>query len=169
MPIFSLSGIISQELTIGDETIELDGITEVSSTNSRTITTHPVEEGYNISDAQHQNPIQVTFRAWVTDTPQSVLDTKRMMASIANFSGLNIVEGHVKKQLQKLEAEANKGGLVEVRTKYALYSDFYCVSFSYTEGTAKGIELNISLMEKQDSADDERGTANFSSDLGLWS
>jgi hypothetical protein len=167
--IFSLSGLIDQEITIGTATIAVDGITVVSPTNSRTVTSHPVEDGFNISDAQHQLPIQVSFKAWITDNPQSALDGERVLASLANSTGINLVEGNVKKQLQKLETEANKGSLVTVKTKFAKYTNYYCVSFNYQETTKKGIEINISIMEKQDSSDDERGTANFSPDIGLWS
>ncbi len=168
MPIFSLSSLISQELTIGQETVKLDGITEVTSTNTRTITQHPVEQGFNISDAQHQMPKQITFKAWITDNPQSVIDD-RVFANLANITGLNLVEGQVKKQLEKLEREADKGELITVKTKYALYKDFYCVSFSYTEDSRLGILINFSIMEKQDNADQDRTTANFSPDIGLWS
>lgn len=167
--IFSLSGLIDQEITIGTATIAVDGLMEVSSTNSRMVTSHPIEDGFNISDAQHQLPIQTSFKAWITDTPQSVLDTSKMVATLANSTGLNLVEGNVKKQLQKLEDEANKGSLVTIKTKYAKYKDYYCVSFNYSETTKQGIEISISIMEKQDSSDKERGTANFSSDLGTWS
>ena len=169
MAIFSLSSLIDQEITIGTTTIAVDGISEVSSTNSRVITSHPIEEKFNISDAQHQLPIQVSFKAWITDNPQSVLDGSRVKASLANSTGINLVEGYVKKQLQILELEANKGSLVTIKTKYAKYKDYYCVSFSYQENTTLGIQINISIMEKQDSSDKERGTAFFSPDLGLWS
>lgn len=169
MPIFSLSSLVSSSITIGNETIDVDGLAEVTPTNSRTITQHPVEQGFNISDAQHQMPISVTFKAWITDNPQSIL-SDRVFASIANSTGLNLVEGNVKKQLEKLEAEANKGGLVTVKTKYSIYEDFYCVSFSYTETSALGIQINLSILEKQDNAEQERTTAFFESDLiGLWS
>ena len=169
MPLFSLSGLIDQTITIGAEEIAVDGISEVASTNSRTITSHPVEEGFNISDAQHQLPVQVSFKAYITDNPQGILDATRSLASLANSTGLNLVEGNVKKQLQKLEAEANKGSLVTIKTKYAKYIDYYFVSFSYTETTRMGIEINISIMEKQDSSDQDRTTAYFSPDIGLWS
>ncbi len=168
MAIFSLSSIVGESLTIGTQTIDLDGITEVSPTNSRMITQHPVEQGYNISDAQHFLPIKATFKAWITDNPQSTIDN-RVFATIANTTGINLVEGNVKKQLAKLETEANKGGLITVKTKYAIYQDFYCESFSYTETTRMGIEINFSIMEKQDTEDEDRGTVNFSPNLGLWS
>lgn len=169
MAIFSLSSLVSSTITIGVATIEVDGITQVSPKNSRTITQHPVEEGFNISDAQHQMPITVSFQAWITDNPQSILD-ERVFATLANSTGLNLVEGNVKKQLAKLEAEANKGSLVTVKTKYAKYKDYYCLDFSYKEDTKTGILINLSIMEKQDSSSDDRTTANFESDIiGLWS
>jgi hypothetical protein len=169
MPIFSLSSLVDSSLTIGTQTIALDGITEVSSSNSRMITQHPVEQGYNISDAQHFLPIKATFKAWITDNPQSTID-ERVFANIQNSIGLNLIEGNVKKQLDKIEAEANKGGLVTVKTKYAKYEDFFCESFSYTESTQTGILINFSIIEKQDTADKARGTANFDTNkIGLWS
>lgn len=168
MAIFSFSSLVQDSITIGNETIKIDGLTEVSPTNSRTITQHPVEQGFNKSDAQHQMPIAVTFRAWVTDNPQSILDN-RVFATLANSTGLNLVEGNIKKQLEKLESEANKGSLVTIKTKYSLYEDFYCVSFSYTETSSLGIQINVSILEKQDNADEDRATAFFSPDIGLWS
>ena len=168
MPLFSLSSLVPNELTIGNQSIRVDGITEVSTTNSRMITSHPVEQGYNISDAQHQLPIKTTFKIWITDHPQSVIDD-RVFATLANSTGLNLVEGNVKKQLQKMEEEANKGGLVTVKTKYSIYKDFYCENFSWTETSAMGIKISVSIMEKQENSDETRTTANFSPDLGLWS
>ena len=169
MAIFSLASLVSSTITIGGETIQVDGLQEVSPTNSRTITQHPVEEGFNISDAQHQLPISVTFKAWITDNAQNVLDD-RVYATLANSTGLNLVEGNVKKQLAKLEAEANKGSLVTVKTKYAKYTDYYCVNFSYSESSKMGILISLSIMEKQDSSATNRATVNFASDkIGLWS
>lgn len=168
MPIFSLSSIISEEIKIGNDTIKLDGITEVSSTNSRTITQHPTEDGYNISDAQHQMPIKASFQAWITDTPQSILD-KRVYATLPNITGLSLVEGNIKKQLSKLEKAANDGELITLKTKYAIYSDFYIESFSYRETSKMAILINFSIMERQDNTDLSRETANFSQDIGLWS
>jgi hypothetical protein len=168
MAIFSLSSLISSSITIGTDTIEVDGITAVTPTNSRTITQHPVEQGFNISDAQHQMPIAVTFQAWITDNPQSVVDS-RVFASLANATGLNLVEGQVKKQLSKLENNANQGQLVTVKTKYAKYENYYCVNFSYSESSKMGILINISILEKQDNAEAIRATAFFSSDIGAWS
>ena len=169
MAVFSLSSLVSESLTIGTQTIDLDGITEVNPTNARMITQHPVEQGYNISDAQHFLPIKATFKAWITDNPQSIIDN-RVFATIANTTGINLVEGNVKKQLVKLETEANKGGLVTVKTKYAIYKDFYCESFTYLETSRMGIEITFSIMEKQDTQDENRGTAFFENQLiGLWS
>lgn len=169
MPIFSLSSLTSDKITIGNETIQVDGIQEVTPTNSRTVTQHPVEQGFNISDAQHQMPISVAFKAWITDNPQSIIEN-RVFAALANLTGLNLVEGNIKKQIAKLEYEANKGGLVTVKTKYALYEDFFCLNFSYTESSSLGIVISLSLLEKQDNASDDRSTANFQSDIiGLWS
>lgn len=168
MAIFSLAGLISQSLQIGAIEIPLDGITDVTPTNSRLITQHPTDEGFNISDAQHQLPIKVVFKAWITDTPQSVLDS-RIFASIANATGLELVEGQVKKELAKIEKMANLGLLITVKTKYALYKDFYLEDFRYTETPKKGIQINFSIMEKQENVDDDRTTANFADDLGLWS
>jgi hypothetical protein len=180
MAIFSLSSLVSTTITIGTATIEVDGITTVSPINSRTITQHPIEEGFNISDAQHQMPVAVTFKAWITDNPQSVADMGRMFTSalsdniilstLANATGLNLVEGNVKKQLAKLEAEANKGGLVTVKTKYAKYDKYYCVNFSYEETTKMGILISLSILEKQDNSASNRTTVFFASDkIGLWS
>lgn len=169
MAIFSLSSLVKNSIKIGNETIKVDGISDVTTTNSRTVTQHPVEQGFNISDAQHQNPIPMKFRAWITDNPQSILDD-RVFATLANSTGLNLVEGNVKKQLEKLEIEANKGGLVTIKTKYSLYEEYYCLDFSYTETSSLGIQINISILEKQDNSEEQRTTANFKTDtIGLWS
>lgn len=169
MPIFSLSGLISDKLFVGNESVKLDGLVKVSPTNSRIVTEHPVEQGYNISDAQHQLPIQMSFQAWVTDNPQSILDS-RVFTNIANSTGLDLVEGNVKKQLAKIESELNRGGLITLKTKYALYEDFYCTSFTYDETSTSAIQLNFTILEKMDNSGDDRTTAFFESDIiGLWS
>lgn len=168
MPQFSLSNLVKKEIKIGNATIAVDGIVEVQATNSRMITQHPVEQGYNISDAQHQMPITVTLRAWITNHAQSLID-KRAYMNLPNITGLQLVESHVQNQLAQLEAEANNGGLVTVRTKNALYENYYCVSFDYTENSDNGILINMSLLEKQETGTD-RATINFKSDvIGLWS
>lgn len=169
MPLFSLSSLVENSITIGGEEIQVDGIQRVSPTNSRTITTHPVEQGFNISDAQHQMPVTVSFQAWITDHAQSVL-SKRAYAELPNITGINLVEGHVKRQLEVLEIEANKGSLVTIKSKYAKYIDYYCISFNYEETTKSGILINISILEKQDSSDKNRTTSNFDTDtIGFWS
>ena len=169
MAIFSLSALIEKSITIGNETIPVDAISRVSQSSTTTVTQHPVEQGFNISDAQHQMPIAVTFQAWITDNAQSMFST-RAYAELPNITGISIVEGHVKKQLEKLEREKNNGGLVTIKTKYAKYTDYYCLSFDYEETTRSGILINISIMEKQDNADDNRATAFFDTDtIGFWS
>lgn len=168
MPQFSLSGLIQRTITIGNESIDVDGIVEAKMSNSRTITKRPIEKGFNVSDAQHQLPIQVTLRAWITNHAQSILDTRAYM-NLANVTGLQLIESHVQKQLAKLETEANNGGLVTVRTKNALYENYYCPVFNYTENDDNGILITMALMEKQETGQD-RSTINFKSDLiGLWS
>jgi len=145
----------------------IDGIMEVSVNNSRTTTLHPVETGSNLSDAQHQMPIEVSFSAWITDTPQSVID-QRVYTSLPNATGLQLVESHTKMQLEKLEKAVNAGKLVTINTKYAEYNDYYLISFSYTETSSSGILINFSIREKQDNSDNDRTTANFSPDIGIW-
>ena len=168
MPQFSLSGLISREITIGTATIPVDGIVEAQTSNTRTITQHPVEQGFNVSDAQHQMPIMVTLRAWITNHAQSIID-KRAYLNLPNITGLQLVESHVQRQLAALEEQANAGGLVTVRTKNSLYENYYCVAFDYTENDDNGILITMSIMEKQESGQD-RSTVNFKSDLiGLWS
>lgn len=165
---FSLAGLIDNVLIIGDEEIPLDGIVEVTPTNSRAVTSHPVEDGSTISDAIHQLPITMTFTAWVTDTAQSILD-RRTYTNLANITGLDLLESHIIKQLKKLEKEANRGALVTLKTKYSKYTDYYLISFTYSESSRKGIAINFTIQERQVNNEDDRVTANFSSDLGAWS
>jgi hypothetical protein len=168
MPQFSLSGLVQREITIGNATIKVDGIVEAQATNSRTVTQHPVEQGYNISDAQHQLPVMVTLRAWITNHAQSAIDRRGYM-SLPNATGLQLIESHVQNQLAKLENEANNGGLVTVRTKNFLYQNYYCLAFDFTENDDNGIFITMAIMERQDTST-ERATAKFKIDtIGLWS
>jgi hypothetical protein len=168
MPQFSLSGLVQREITIGNATIKVDGIVEAHPTNSRTVTQHPVEQGYNISDAQHQLPIMVTLRAWITNHAQSAIDRRGYM-NLPNVAGLQLIESHVQNQLAKLEKEANDGGLVTVRTKNFLYQNYYCLAFDFTETDDNGILITMAIMERQDTSS-ERATVKFKTDtIGLWS
>ena len=164
---FSLTPLTNPYIQLDNVFVLIDGIMEVSVNNSRTTTLHPVETGSNLSDAQHQMPIEVSFSAWITDTPQSVID-QRVYTSLPNATGLQLVESHTKIQLEKLEKAVNAGKLVTINTKYAEYEDYYLISFSYTETSSSGILINFSIREKQDNSDNDRTTANFSPDIGIW-
>ena len=164
---FSLSPLTSQFIQLGNIKVPVDGIMEVSHNNSFVNPLHPVETGSNISDAQHTMPIETSFTAWITDTPQSIID-KRAFLSLPNITGLQLVESHTKVQLEKIEKSAGKGNLVTVRTKYSLFEEYYLLSFSYTETSTSGLLINFTIRERQDDSDNNRTTANFSSDLGLW-
>ena len=164
---FSLTPLTNPYIQLDNVFVLIDGIMEVSVNNSRTTTLHPVETGSNLSDAQHQMPIEVSFSAWITDTPQSVID-QRVYTSLPNATGLQLVESHTKIQLEKLEKAVNAGKLVTINTKYAEYNDYYLISFSYTETSSSGILINFSIREKQDNSDNDRTTANFSPDIGIW-
>lgn len=166
--IFSLLPTTSKFLKFDNVKIPLDGIVEVSTSNTRTTTIHPVETGSNITDAQHQQPIETSFTAWITDTPQSIID-ERTLTNLPNVFGASLVESHTKVQLEKLEKSANQGKLITVKTKYAEYEDYYLIGFSYSESSKSGLLINFSIRERQDDSSTDRTTANFSSDIGLWS
>ena len=169
MPIGSLAFLLDNAIIFDGVAVKVDGITGVSPANSKIVTQHPIEDGFNISDAQHYQPIQVSFQAWITDTPQSLFDS-RVLTAASNSSGLNVSESHVKKQLETIEGYANTGALISVKTKYAQYEDYYLLSFSYTETSEQAILISFAIMELQTSADESRTTANFDNDvLGLWS
>jgi hypothetical protein len=166
--IFSLSPTTSPFIQLDNVRVLLDGITEVSVSNVRTTTLHPVETGSNITDAQHQQPIEMSFRAWITDTPQSLIDS-RVFTNLPNVLGAQLVESHTKIQLEKLEKAVNQGKLATVKTKYAEYNDYYLTSFSYSETSNSGLLINFSIRERQDDSVEDRTTASFSPDIGLWS
>jgi len=169
MPIGSLAFLVENAIIFDGVAISVDGITSVSPANSKIVTMHPIEDGFNISDAQHYQPIQMSFQAWISDTPQSAYDS-RVLTAASNSSGLNVTESYTKRQLETIEGYANTGALISVKTKYAQYEDYYLLSFSYTETTEQALLISFAIMERQTSAEENRTTANFSNDvLGLWS
>lgn len=65
---------------IGDS-IEVDSCLEETHTFSNTVTDHPVEEGFNITDHSRPDPDSVVLRCFVSNTPLSAQQVQRAVRS----------------------------------------------------------------------------------------
>lgn len=106
------------------ESIEIDSCLDESHQLTNTVTDHPVEQGFNISDHVRPNPDQVTLRCFVSNTPLSVDQTKSAVRQGAvNFdtTAPQVIEGRGNQAFLQLKKLRDEGTLIEVVTTLKTY------------------------------------------------
>jgi hypothetical protein len=169
MALISVSGFSKNEF-ISDKrkiTVEFDGYLNVNQVIPNIVTKRPVEAGFDLYDAVHNNPITLTVEIIITDTEQSVND-KRAISNRPYILGTKFVQTHTKKQLNRLKEISDKRETISFKTKYSTYKGYFLENFGYTETDEEGLRINFTLSEKRTN-EVQDATSNIDDSIGLWS
>lgn len=156
------SNILEGEIT----SVEFDGILAVTPVISNTVTRRPVEDGFDTSDAVHNNPTTVDISIIITDTAQSLLDT-RAVSNLANIIGTKFIQSYTKKQLVRLQKISDNRELVNIKTKYNIFEDYFLENFTYTETPDDALEISFTIVENR--TDVVETSSNISDSVGVFS
>lgn len=111
-------------------TITIDACKDETHTLTNTVTDHPVEEGFNISDHVRPDPDMVTLSCFVSNTPLSTDQQTRANQEGGNSSAQTNADGSVKiiqipgrgkATFDKLKKLRDEGTLIEVVTTLKTY------------------------------------------------
>lgn len=168
MPLISVSGFSSN--TIESESgviVEFDGFLNVTPSHTNVIARRPIEDGFDLSDAVHNNPTTLSVEIIVTDTAQTVIDP-RAATNIPNLTGTKLVQTHTKRQINRLKKISSTRETVDMKTKYDVYLGYFLENFGYTETDEEGLRISFNLVEKQTNAETD-DTSNTDDSIGQWS
>lgn len=112
--------------------VEVDSCLDETHQLVSTITDHPVEEGFNVTDHSRPEPDRVTLRCFVSNTPLSLEQASRSVrqgnvdftTSAAQAARLSVsgVDGRGKATFDQLERMRVKGELLKVVTTLRTYA-----------------------------------------------
>lgn len=136
------------------DTVEVDSCMEETHELTNTVTDHPVETGFNISDHNRPNPDLLTLHCFVSNTPLSLAQ----MQSAAR-AGLDVDDTKVSSTpsradnaFQRLKAMRDSGQLITVATTLKTYTassteglTISSLSVSRTKDNFGGLEFTIQL------------------------
>lgn len=113
---------------IGDA-IEIDAVLDESHTLTNTVTDHPVEEGFNITDHSRPDPDQVTLTCFISNTPISDQQQERTVregsvdftTAALQDTEFSVVAGRGNDAYKKLKKLRDEGTLVQVVTTLTTY------------------------------------------------
>ena len=168
MGLISIGSIFSKELETDEgSNIEFDGYLNVTPSVSNVVTRRPMEDGFDINDAVHNNPTSLSVEIIITDTGQSIIDP-RSVASIGNVIGVQLFKNHTQRQLDNLEAASNNRTQIALTTKYKNYVGYLIENFSYSETDEQGLRISFTLVEARNDIALETSD-NIDESIGLWS
>ncbi len=148
---------------IGDE-VEVDSCLEESHTFDNTVTDHPVESGFNITDHSRPNPDTVTLRCMVSNTPLSVQQVQRAVrqgsvnfkttagsAQRLSVTGISGRGNDTYNKLQKLRVEGTLVTVVTTLRTYVKNSEggmiISSISIPRTRQNYDGLEFSVTLKQ----------------------
>jgi len=168
MALIAISSIFSKELeTDTGSNIEFDGYLNVTPAVTNIVTRRPMEDGFDLNDAVHNNPTVLSVEIIITDTAQSIIDI-RNVTNIGNVFGTQFFKNHTQRQLDNLEAASNNRTEIALKTKYKSYEGYLIENFTYTETDEQGLRISFTLIEaRTDEALD--ASDNIDESIGLWS
>lgn len=116
-----------------------DAVIEETHTAELTVTENPVETGVTVSDHAVMQPLTLSIRAVVSDTP---------LASIGN-DAFESDTGRSKKAFELLTELQKTAEPFDVQTGLKLYQNMVCISISVTQDkdTAKALFFEAALRE----------------------
>lgn len=146
----------------GSSVVEIDSCLEESHSLTNTVTDHPVEEGFNVSDHSRPNPDLVTLRCFVSNTPLSAEQRTRAVRQgdvdfrTSSESGVQIgaTDGRGANAYLKLLKLRNEGTLVEVVTTLKTYGTtategmmIESLTIPRSKDNFDGLEFSINLKQ----------------------
>lgn len=105
--------------------IDIDACIEETHELSNTVTDHPVEQGFNISDHSRPDPDVVTLRCFVSNTPLSTEQTKTSVKEGAvsfDTTAPEVIGNRGKDTFDKLKKLRDDGTLIAVVTTLKTYA-----------------------------------------------
>lgn len=116
------------------------------------VTDHPVEAGFNVTDHSRPEPDQVTFECLISDTPLSLDQLQRASNSGAAALGVDTdivaVPGYSKKALDDLRQLQLSGVLCTVSTTLKTYTSMMIVSISVPRDSKTFAALRFNMTMK---------------------
>ncbi len=118
--------------------LELDAVLEEQHNYDSEVTEYPIESGESISDHVTLNPIRLTMRAFITQTPIQLLN-------------LNTILGNdlIQTALDKLIEIRNNKDVIDVVSGLKVYSDMIMYRLSIPRDRRTGQSLQFSAEFKQ--------------------
>lgn len=141
--------------------ISIDSMLEETHTLTNTVTDHPVESGFNISDHSRPDPDQVTLRCFVSNTPASEVQMQNAInsgaqaaASTTTQQPIAAVDGYGALVYAKLKQLRGSGQLVQVVTAIETYGvssnggmTITGITIPRTKENYDGLEFSITLKQ----------------------
>ena len=145
--------------------IEIDAVLEETHTLANTVTDHPVEQGYNITDHSRPEPDTVTMRCFISNTPLSTTqqtrsidagDTKNTQFTSNTQQDVKIgdTNGRGNNAYEKLKKLRVTGALVQIVTSLTVYKVtstegmiITSISIPRTAENFDGLEFSISFKQ----------------------
>jgi hypothetical protein len=144
------------------ETIEIDACLDESHSLTNTLTDHPVEEGYNITDHSRPDPDVVTLRCFISNTPLNQEQQTRTIregsatfeTTAANGVRIGAVDGRGPQAFTKLKKLRDEGTLTKVLTTLKTYESnatqgmaIQSLQVSRTVQNYDGLEFVVTLKQ----------------------
>jgi hypothetical protein len=144
------------------DVVEVDACIDETHQFSNTLTDHPVEEGFNITDHSRPDPDVVTLRCFVSNTPLNPeQQTRTIRSGSAQFQTtaragvrLHAADGRGQSEFAKLLKMRNEGQLVKVATTLKTYESndrggmaIQSLNVSRTSKNYDGLEFSVTLKQ----------------------
>ena len=132
-----------------------DGFLKVTDSKSSTVTSRPTETGYDYQDAVHNQARILNISIVVSDTSQTLTDTRSYVSIINSITG---ADTYVQEQLDIIEFFQDNRYKVCFKTKYKFYEDYLITNISYDEDENQALIINFNLVEVRDGTVDTTST-----------
>jgi hypothetical protein len=144
--------------------VEVDSCLDETHQLTNTITDHPVEEGFNVTDHSRPEPDRVTLRCFVSNTPLSVDQVARSVrqgnvdftTSASASSNLSVtgIDGRGAETFNQLEKMRLTGALLKVVTTLKTYAKsdtegmmIESITIPRTRQNYDGLEFTVNLKQ----------------------
>lgn len=143
--------------------IEVDACLDETHQLTNTVTDHPVEEGFNVTDHSRPNPDEVTLRCFISNTPITLDQKARTIKSksgiqfettSASGAELHADRGRAHEAFVKLKKMRDEGTLIKVATTLRTYESsattgmaIMSLSISRQSRNYDGLEFTIQLKQ----------------------
>jgi hypothetical protein len=144
------------------DTVQVDACSDESHQLNNTITDHPVEEGFNVTDHSRPDPDVVTLRCFVSNTPLSAQQATRAVQEgsvrfdTTSTAGVTIGNqtGRGQEAFARLKKLRDGGTLIKVITTLRTYESsategmaIQSLSISRTAKNYDGLEFSVTLKQ----------------------